>query len=318
MEKSSWIALSALVLGSAISGACGGGGDDGGGSGGAVSGGSGGTVSATGGKSAVGGSSPATGGKSAVGGSSSGGDAGSAAGGFGGEAGSPGTGGGAPVRPDCQDIPSIEEDDGFAVTVEGFDQCEPIPSEHTCEAKPFPEGTSPAMSWTEGPEGTMSYAVVFKDIAILAITDPGEMAYNRGYHWAMWDIPEDTRELPEELGEGYNSEDVDGAVQWANFKDYSFFGPCPNFDPDMPTDFNDTYAFVVYALPVAEAEIPSITGSTVRAMDDYFKSIALAVTEYRGTSDAHSSEIPAGVLPPTAVAPCPSEGEGPEDCLEKE
>jgi hypothetical protein len=41
-------------------------------------------------------------------------------------------------------------------------------------------------------------------------------------------------------------------------------------------------------------------------MDDLFKSMALAVAEHRGTSDAHSSGIPAGVLPPTALPPCAS------------
>jgi hypothetical protein len=59
-----------------------------------------------------------------------------------------------------------------------------------------------------------------------------------------------------------------------------------------------------------------VTGiSTVRNMDNYFQSIALAAVEYRGTSNAHASEIPDGVLPPTAKPPCPSEGEPPPDCL---
>lgn len=224
-------------------------------------------------------------------------------------------------RPNCEEIESLAEgDDDFSVTVSGFDFCEPIPAAHTCEGKPFPEGTSPAMSWDGAPSGTQSFAVVFKDIAILAITPPTDMAYNRGYHWAMWDIPAATTELPAELGPGFNSEDVEGALQWANFKDYSFFGPCPNFDPDAPTDFEDSYSFVVYALPVAEAEIPAQEPgiSTVRLMDDYFQSIALGVAEYRGTSDAHASVIPDGVLPPMPKLPCPAEGEPPAGCLEKE
>lgn len=322
MKRVSWIACGVLLLGSIGTGACNSGDDDGA-SGGSESGGTGSGGKATGGKANSGGTGPSTGGKSsggapAGGASNTGGSAGAIAGAAG--SGDGGSAGGPPERPSCEEIASVDAtDDDFSVTVEGFDSCEPIPAVHTCEGKPFPEGTSPAISWTEGPEGTESYAVVFKDITILATTDPSNaMIYNRGYHWAMWDIPADTTELPAELGEGYNSEDVEGAVQWANFKDYSFFGPCPNFDPANPGSVEDSYSFTVYALPVTEAVIPAITGSTVRAMDDYFKSIALAVTEYRGTSDAQANELDPGLFPPTAVAPCPSVGEGPDGCLEKD
>jgi phosphatidylethanolamine-binding protein (PEBP) family uncharacterized protein len=320
MRKASWVAWGALLVG-ALLGGCNGddepedgtGGDSSGGrlSGGSASGGKSSGGSASGGRASGGRSS----GGRASGGSETGGEAGSMAGG--------GMGGddGPPARPNCEDIDSLAVgDEDFSVTVEGFDYCGPIPEAHTCEGKPFPEGTSPAISWEGAPDGTESFAVVFKDIAILAITAPSDAAYNRGYHWAMWDIPASTTALPAELGPGFNSEDVEGALQWANFKDYSFFGPCPNFDPASPTDFEDSYSFVVYALPVAEAEIPAQEPgvSTVRLMDDYFQSIALAVAEYRGTSDAHASEIPDGVLPPTPKPPCPSVGDPPEDCLEKE
>jgi len=248
----------------------------------------------------------ATGGTSGSGGSGTGGTAGS-----GGMA-------GAPMAPSCQDIPAQAAPTGtFTVSSSAFASCMPIPAAHTCDQKPFPQGTSPSLTWTAGPSGTLSYAVVFKDIAVLARTPSTDPAYNRGYHYVMWDIPATVTSLPAGMMGGHVSTDVPGARQWSNFNNYAYFGPCPNFDPAMPTDFNDSYAFVVYALPAATAVVPApqMGISTVRLMDDSFKGVALAVAEYRGTSSAHASEIPAGVLPPMPSPPCPSEGTQPEGCL---
>jgi phosphatidylethanolamine-binding protein (PEBP) family uncharacterized protein len=163
----------------------------------------------------------------------------------------------------------------------------------------------------------MSYAVVFKDIAVLARTPSTDPNYNRGYHYVIWDIPASVTSLPAAMTGGHLSTEIPGARQWSNFNNYAYFGPCPNFDPAMPTDFDDSYSFVVYALPTARASVPAAQMgiSTVRLMDDTFKTAALAVAEYRGTSSAHSSEVPAGVLPPMTMPPCPTEGTPPAGCL---
>jgi hypothetical protein len=78
----------------------------------------------------------------------------------------------------------------------------------------------------------------------------------------------------------------------------------------MPTSYDDSYAFIVYALPTAKTIIPAPQAgvSTVRLLDGVFQSMALATAEYRGTSMAASSGIPAGVLPPTAQPPCATDG----------
>lgn len=238
-----------------------------------------------------------------------------------GEAGASGAGGAGGAAPElsCEEIPSQAVGNGsFTITVTGFESCGAIPAAHTCDEKPFPEGTSPAMTWTEGPTGTQSYAIVFKDISILSRLESSDPLYNRGFHYVLWDIPASVTSLPAALAEGHLSTEVEGARQWSNFNDYGFFGPCPNFDPENPTDFNDSYAFTIYALPTATAEIaaPQDGISPVRQLDDQFKTDALAVAEYRGTSNAHASEIPDGVLPPTATPPCPTEGVPPDDCQE--
>ncbi len=193
----------------------------------------------------------------------------------------------------------------FTIMSSGFASCAAIPAASTCEAKPFPQGTSPALSWTAGPTGTMSYAIVFKDLSVLARTASTDPNYNRGYHYVMWDIPATVTSLPAAVAGGFAVPGVSGALQWSNFNNYGFFGPCPNFDPAMPTNFNDVYSFQIYALPFAKAPVPAamMGTSTVRLLDNVFKPAALAVAEYRGTSNAHASEIPAGVLPPTAVPP---------------
>jgi phosphatidylethanolamine-binding protein (PEBP) family uncharacterized protein len=171
-------------------------------------------------------------------------------------------------------------------------------------------GSSPAITWTAGPSGTMSYAVVFKDLSVLAryaSTDPN---YNKGFHYVMWDIPADKRGLPANMMGGHLSTDIPGARQWSNFNNYGWFGPCPNFDPTMPTTYTDSYAFIVYALPTAKTVVPAqmMGVSNVRLLDNAFKAVALATAEYRGTSNAASSGIPAGILPPTPKPPCATDG----------
>ena len=225
---------------------------------------------------------------------------------------------GMPMAPPCADIPSQAMGSGFTVSSAEYANCAPIPAVHTCDAKPFPQGSSPSVTWTAGPSGTMSYAVVFKDIAVLARTPSTEAAYNRGYHYVIWDIPATVMSLPANMMGGHLSTEVAGARQWSNFNNYGYFGPCPNFDPAMPTNFDDSYSFVVYALPFAKATVPAqqMGISTVRLLDDTFKTSALAVAEHRGTSSAHSSEVPAGILPPMPMPPCPTDGSAmPAGCL---
>jgi len=284
--------------------------DDGGGTGGVATGGA-----AAGGKSSIGGAAAggATGG-AATGGRAAGG--GAPEGGLGGRG---GAGGDGPTA--CADFPSVEITPGdFAVTVDEYGYCEPIPYAHTCNgaAFPGPDANSPTVHWTAGPEGTKSYAIAFKDLWVLNTTDASNaMAYNRGFHYVIWDIPADTLELPAMLGSGHRPEELPEARQWGPFNDYSFFGPCPNLPAaegmPAPEPRNDTYSFVVYALPDEVSDVPApVAGiSTPRLMDELFQSKALAATEYRGTSDAAATSFTPPF--PATSPPCSTEepsGEG--------
>jgi phosphatidylethanolamine-binding protein (PEBP) family uncharacterized protein len=229
-----------------------------------------------------------------------------------------------PAPPSCDEIDSraFGDAEDFTVSSPDFDNCEPMPAETTCDGKLFPESVSPEVTWTEGPEGTLSYAISFTDVSILTARDPADPTYNQGYHYVIWDIPADTLTLPANLSSGYQPEEIEGALQWAPFNDYGFMGPCPNMPPpacNPPPLNNDSYSFTVYAMPTATVEIPAaVEGQSFpRYMDNYLRENALAAAEYRGTSDAQASSID-GVFPPMFAVPCPSEGDPPEGCLAAE
>lgn len=245
------------------------------------------------------------------GGGARGGAAGTTAAGGGGAGGAGGAAGAGGAPPSCQEFPPLATGaSSFTVSSPAFASCAPIPADHTCDQKAFPQGTSPALKWTAGPTGTMSYAVVLKDLSVIARYPSSDANYNKGFHYVMWDIPASVTELPANMMNGFVSTDIAGALQWSNFNDYGYFGPCPNYDPTMPTAYDDSYAFIVYALPSAKTMIPApqMGISSVRLLDGLFQQNALATAEHRGTSSAASTGIPAGTLPPKDAAPCPSDG----------
>lgn len=200
-----------------------------------------------------------------------------------------------------------------------------MPEATTCEGKLFASGVSPAVNWTAGPEGTLSYAMTFTDLSILATRDPTDNTlYNQGYHYVIWDIPAATLGIPANLGSGFEPAEIPGAKQWSKFNDYGYMGPCPNMPPtdgvEPPPLNNDTYSFTVYAMPLATLPVPALVAdgpSFARVMDDYLRENALAAAEYRGTSNAQATSTE-GVLPPMFDVPCPTVGEQPENCLSAE
>lgn len=325
MRRATWLACGLLGASTLTFGACGGDDDDSGGSSTATttdttsstsSGGSGTTTNNTSTNNTTSGTSTTS-----VGGTTGSGGTGGGAG----MAGMGGEGGAAPERPDCEDIPSRAFGDEFTVSSDDFSFCGAMADENTCEGKLFPTSVSPEVNWTEGPEGTMSYAITFTDITILAVRDPEDPTYNQGYHYVIWDIPADVLTLPAELDDGHLPDGIEGARQWAPFQNYAFMGPCPNMPPpedgDPPPLNNDAYSFTVYALPVETLDVPQMMEgwSFPRLMDEYLKDNALAAAEYRGTSDAQASTTEddgVSVFPPVFDIPCPSEGDQPENCLE--
>jgi Raf kinase inhibitor-like YbhB/YbcL family protein len=105
-----------------------------------------------------------------------------------------------------------------------------IPKEYRCQ------NPSPPLSWTAGPSGTQSYAIVFKDV-----TRPQQIVM----HWVIYDIPSTVTSLPMNVPSGAMPAMPAGAKQGPNYSSQPrYAGPC------APSGTN-TYKFTLYAVDAA-------------------------------------------------------------------
>jgi Raf kinase inhibitor-like YbhB/YbcL family protein len=119
----------------------------------------------------------------------------------------------------------------FALTSPAFGEGETIPTANVCTSGGG-SNLSPVLSWTAGPSGTQSYAVVMRDLD-----------FQSGFlHWVIWDIPASTMTLPEGIENVYQPSAPAGSKQ-APFNQslVGYLGPC------SPNSVN-TYQFTVYAI----------------------------------------------------------------------
>jgi len=109
---------------------------------------------------------------------------------------------------------------------------------------------SPALSWSDPPAGTKSFA--------LMVHDPDAPTGGAGFwHWIVYNIPASATGLPE--GVGKNGKGLpEGAVEWTtDFGKPGYGGPCPP-KGDKP----HRYRFTLYALKTEKLEIaPNATAS---------------------------------------------------------
>lgn len=129
---------------------------------------------------------------------------------------------------------------------------------------------SPALSWTAGPTGTASYAVVLKDLTVPNV------------HWILYDIPANTLSVAAAIPHGAQP----GAPAPTGSKQskvtfspstYGYLGPCP---PATPTPEHD-YVFTVYALANA-----TVTGA---ASSDTPESIEAKIQDQKVNAGAEAS-----------------------------
>jgi phosphatidylethanolamine-binding protein (PEBP) family uncharacterized protein len=197
-----------------------------------------------------------------------------------------------------------------------------MPDQFTCVGKNFPysgmppvDHLSPELGWTAGPEGTLSYAIVFRDVTLTT----GAMIDERGYHWAIYDMPPSVLALPQGLPSGNPIAAVPGAKQYSGaLFNSGYVGPCPSWGvapgspllgmEPAPVVKTDTYTFTVYAMPVAVAAEPPMRPapemgappiSYVKDLDDYFAANAIGMAQLTVTSNAQ----PAMFATPPAAAP---------------
>jgi hypothetical protein len=122
----------------------------------------------------------------------------------------------------------------FSLTSSAFTEGATIPEQYECTSGGG-QNISPPLTWTQGPAGTRSYAIVMRDLDFMS-----------GFiHWVIWDIPAATTMLPEAVEQVYMPSVPAGAKQAPfNGSTIGYFGPC------SPNSTN-TYEFTVYAIGVA-------------------------------------------------------------------
>ncbi len=124
----------------------------------------------------------------------------------------------------------------FRITAKAFSEGATIPVKYTCTGV----DVSPALNWSDPPEGTRSLAMI--------VDDP-DAPGGKWYHWLLWNIPADaggiwehvlpTAELPGGMVQGGNS-----------FGKMGYGGPCP------PRGRMHRYVFHLYALDT-ELKLPA-------------------------------------------------------------
>jgi Raf kinase inhibitor-like YbhB/YbcL family protein len=116
----------------------------------------------------------------------------------------------------------------FQISTSAFRNSSPIPKKFTCDGP----DVSPPLSWTDPPPKTKSFALV---------TDDPDAPSGLWVHWVLYDLPADTRKLPE--GVARDPRLPNGALQGRNdFGKTGYNGPCP------PRGSAHRYFFKLYAL----------------------------------------------------------------------
>ena len=147
----------------------------------------------------------------------------------------------------------------FELTSMAFSAGETIPQKFTCDGP----DVSPQLKWNEPPANSQGMALIMDDPDAPAGT---------WVHWLLYDLPANTRELPE--GVAKQEQVSGGARQGRNdFGKIGYGGPCP--PPGKP----HRYFFKLYAL---DAKLGLKAGATKADVERTMKGHILAQTELIG------------------------------------
>ncbi len=163
-----------------------------------------------------------------------------------------------------------------------FAYCVPAPRGHVVNGP----DRSPAISWSRGPAGTASYAIIVVDTDVPTVFDnankeghtlPPSLARRDFYHWVLVDIPVRITSLAEGADTGERSPKKPGPTRYGvrGISDYSgggkifggYDGPCPPWNDEIAHH----YHFRVYALDAGHLDVSgNFTGpDAVRAMQGH-------------------------------------------------
>lgn len=167
---------------------------------------------------------------------------------------------------------AFAETESLTVTLDGIANGAPLPQKFAyClpdekgQSSMTGKNISPAISWSKGPEGTKSYAVIMVDPDVPAVFDdagkegktlPADMPRQNFYHWTVVGIPADVNSIAEGKGK-------DASVGTLGVSDYPKFMGKEDTQPYMGYDgacppWNDErvhhYHFQVFALDTEKPE----------------------------------------------------------------
>ncbi len=149
----------------------------------------------------------------------------------------------------------------FTLTSDAFTNGQSIPAKFSCVGR----NISPALTWTDPPYGTQSFALIVED------PDAPAGAWT---HWVLFNIPAETRRLAEDLPvTGIST--APGAIFTGknSWGDIGYGGPCP------PSGTH-RYYFRLYALDTAISLLP---GASKEELLKEMQGHILAQTELMGT-----------------------------------
>jgi len=180
----------------------------------------------------------------------------------------------------------------LAVTVAGLTPGGVVPQEN---ASCVPDGrghatdgpnVSPAISWSAGPTGTASYAIITHDTDVPSVftsanqegkTLPADLRRIDFYHWVLVDVPATTKGLPAGADSngvvangkplGPTNYGVRGANSFTPGAHGGYDGPCPPWNDERVHH----YHFTVYALDIARLAVSGNFGGpdALRAMQGH-------------------------------------------------
>jgi Raf kinase inhibitor-like YbhB/YbcL family protein len=128
------------------------------------------------------------------------------------------------------------------LTSSSFEADSALPAKYTCDGV----GVSPALAWTEPPDGTQGFALV--------VDDP-DVPTKTVVHWLIYDLPPATRALPE--GVPTKAKLPDGSRQGKNVAGkVGYTGPCP-----QKGGAAHHYFFKLYALDYQTGLKPKATAA---------------------------------------------------------
>jgi len=165
--------------------------------------------------------------------------------------------------PAGNEFASTEDTDmTFTLTSPAFKNGERIPKEHSGEGK----DTSPPLEWTDPPDGTQRFALVCDDPDAPAGTWD---------HWLIWNLPADTRKLPEGVPATETVADLGGARQGNNsWPKIGYGGPMP-----PPGHGVHHYHFRLYAL---DSDLDLAAGADKEALEEAMEGHLLGTAELTG------------------------------------